>query len=205
MNKKILPGLIVILFCVSIMIAYCNAWGADTTTKVTAFNGEVSVTIIKDGKPTQERVVLKPGEAVVSQVTLQKISLEKALIDWKDVAQYESSLVALAKDLFERLYIDNLWAARMNWIIEEMEKRRGITPTLDSVRESLGIPKDRPSGIGVYEYIPGPNGPNPSRGSRVPYVDKNLNMYLDASNAIKYSVAATVAQEQVRKESSPSG
>ena len=193
-----------ILLCVSIMMLCCDVWGADTTTKVTAFNGEVSVTVIKDGKPTQEKVILKGGEAILTQLAQQKIFMEKASIDWKDVAEYESSLVARAKDLFERLYIDNLWAARMNWVIEEMEKRYGITPPLDAVREALGIPKDRPSGIGVYEYIPALNGPNPQRGARVPYIDKNLNTYLDASNAIRYSVAATVAQEQVKKEASGS-
>jgi len=204
MDKKIVPVLIIILFCVAMMMT-CNVWSADTATKVTAFNGSVSVTVMKDGIPTQKRVVLKGGEAILTQLAQQKILMEKALIDWKDVAEYESGIVARAKDLFERLYIDNLWAARINWVVEEMEKLHGIAPTLDAVREALGIPKDRPSGVGVYAYIPEPTDPNhPPHGVRVPYVDKNMNTYLDASNAIKYSVAAMVAQEQTKKKSSPS-
>lgn len=201
MNKKILSVLKAVSLSLSVTLIYCNAWGADTTTKITAFNGEVSVTVIKDGKPTQERVILKGGEAVLSQLSQQRISMEKASVDWKDVAQYESGLVARAKDLFERLYIDNLWAARMNKVIEEMERLHGITPTLESVREALGIPKDRPSGIGVYKYVPGQ-----TRGARVPYVNKNLNTYLDTATALRYSVAATTAQEQTNEGpvSSPS-
>lgn len=173
-------------------------------TKVIAFNGEVTVTIIKDGKPTQEKAVLKPGEALVSERVLKEVSLKKVSISWKDIAEYEASMVAREKDLYARLVTDNLWAARINGLLEALEKKYNRSASLEAVLEALGLPKERPSGKGIYRLIPGPNSPNPAMGSRVPYLSEKLTEFLDPYQKIENSPALALAEKIDQNVASPS-
>ncbi|MFA4982097.1 MAG: hypothetical protein WC592_06485 [Candidatus Omnitrophota bacterium] len=161
-------------------------------TKVTTFNGEVSVIVIKDGKETENKVVLKAGEAVMSKRAADRIALQKAAVSWKDIGQFEQDIVA--REPFSRLYIDNIWAARMNGVIKLVREKTGENPSLDAVLEALGLPKQRPSGAGVYRML----SDQKDKNAQVPYVDKNLNEYMDAKGAMHNNpyFNPTVAQDQ---------
>lgn len=175
---KIMPIMIACLLVAGVAMA-------ESTTEVATFNGEVSITVMKDGKPTQEILYMKPGELLINKEIMQKISTEKKSITWADIAKFEADLVS--RDLFSKLVIDNLWAQRINRVLGMIEPKYGRLPPLNSVLESLGIPKERPTG-GEYNYIPGPND-NPVKGSRLTYRDVNLNEYLDPYNKASNTIA----------------
>lgn len=184
----------------TIMAVYsANNAEAASRTEVSTFNGEVSVTILKDGKPTEERVILKPGAAVVSKKTLDEISLIKQSVTWRDVGEYEQAIVA--RDPYSRLYIDNIWAKRINWALGVIEVKTGYCPPLKVILNVLGIPRQRPSGKGVYVLVPGGDNGKPSKGSRVTYLDENLNEYLDAANKVATSPAIVIAAQSDIKKS----
>lgn len=174
-----------IIFVLILGLLIVSAAMAESTSEVATFNGEISISMLKDGKTIQETLLLKPGEALVNKEIMQKISSGKSSITWADVAKFEADL--LSKDLFSKLVIDNLWAQRINRVLGMLEAKYGYLPPLDSVLGSLGIPKDRPTG-GEYNYIPGPNN-NPARGSRLTYRDVNLNEYLDPYNEAADTIA----------------
>ncbi len=180
--------IVFIILVIAIILCY-KTGEMMAETRVTTFNGEVTVAVIRDGKPTEEKVILRPGEAVVSRKVLDKVSLQRISVTWKDIAQYEAGLVA--RDPLSRLDIDNIWARRINNSLDLLENKFGKPPALGAILEALGIPKRRPSGKGVYKLVPGPDSPNPEKGSRVSYLDPDLNEYLDASN----KVAASPAEE----------
>jgi hypothetical protein len=142
-------------------------------TKITTFNGEVSVHVVKDGKTTEEKVLLKGGEAVISQKTVDKVGLVKKAVSWKDIGEYEQGLVA--REPFAKFYVDNLWAARINRVVVLVRQRTGKNPSMDSVLEALGLPKHRPSGKGIYRLVPD----DKSMSAAVPYVDENMNEYME--------------------------
>lgn len=189
---------IVFLCSIIIMLSFFISSQATAETKVINFNGEVKITVMKDGKPTEESAVLQPGEALVSQQVLNNVSLKKATITWKDIAEYEQQIVA--REAYSRLFIDNSWAKRINETLDMFVKKYGKIPTLDKVLEALGIPKNRPSGKGVYKLIPGPDSPDPASYSRVYYLDENLNEYLDPGEKI----ADSLAEETMEKNASRS-
>jgi hypothetical protein len=142
-------------------------------TKITTFNGEVSVHVVKDGKTTEEKVLLKGGEAVISQKTVDKVGLVKKAVSWKDIGESEQGLVA--REPFAKFYVDNLWAARINRVVVLVRQRTGKNPSMDSVLEALGLPKHRPSGKGIYRLVPD----DKSMSAAVPYVDENMNEYME--------------------------
>lgn len=153
---------------------------AEKATEAVNFNGDISVTIMKDGKPVEVKVFLQPGENLANKEKMARISAGKTSVTWKDMAKLEADMIA--RDKSSRLVIDNLWAKRINNVIELVDAKYGTLPSLDSVLSALGIPKDRPTG-GEYSYVPGPDN-NPAKGSRTTYRDVNLNTFLDPANNI---------------------
>ena len=153
---------------------------AENAVKAVSFNGDISLTITKDGKPMEVKVSLKPGENLTNKEVMDQLSDGKTSVTWKDMAALEADM--MTRDKFSKLMADNLWAKRINSVIELVEAKYGVVPDLGSVLSSLGIPKDRPTG-GEYSYIPGPDN-NPSKASRVTYRDVNLNTFLDPSGKI---------------------
>ena len=155
---------------------------AEKAAETVKFDGDVSVTIMKSGKPAEVKISLDPGKNLTDKGMLGRISASagKASVTWRDVGRLEADMIT--RDKFSELVIDNRWAKRVNNLINLVESKYGAPPSLDSALSSLGIPKERPTG-GEYTYIPGPNN-NPAKRSRVTYRDANLNTYLDPADKI---------------------
>lgn len=179
---RMIPERTALFFIIGLIISIAAVSDLSAGTKVTTFNGEVAVTVIKDGKVTQEKTYLKPGEAVLSQKTMDKVALERSVVSWKDVGEYEQGMVA--REPYSRLYIDNAWAARINNVVKSIREKTKGNPSIDSVLDALGIPKQRPSGKGVYRLVPDEADPS----AAVTYVDENLNEYLEGGKgALNYN------------------
>lgn len=143
-----------------------------------AFSDKITIAMMKNGDPVELTMTMPPNKNLVSPEVLNNVLAKNPNATWKDIAEYEKTL--FVNDPYLKIYFDNLWAARINYILNNYYKTYGACPLLDPVLAGLGIPKERPSGVGEYELLDSGDG-----CMMVGYVNQNLNVYLDPERAIQ--------------------